>query len=274
MPNHMLIFGLGYTASHLADALRADDWRVTGIKRTGGEGVIAFDDRAAVLAAMQSATHILSSVPPVAGQGDPVLSQYGDAISAAPATWTGYLSSTGVYGDAQGAWVDESTALGAGRRSARTDADIAWQGLRTDMRIFRLPGIYGPGRSALDRVAQGKAHRIDLPNQIFSRVHVDDIVSGVIASFAGPAGVYNLADDLPCSQNAVIEYASELLEIEPPPLQSLEEAALSPMALAFYAENRKVSNQKAKRLLRWRPLYPTYKQGLREIYDQEIPKPD
>jgi nucleoside-diphosphate-sugar epimerase len=274
MSNHMLIFGLGYTASHLADALRAAGWWVTGIKRTAGEGVIAFDDQVAVLAALNSATHILSSVPPVAGEGDPVLMQYGDAIVRAPAKWTGYLSSTGVYGDAQGAWVDESAALGTGRRSARTDADIAWQGLRADMRIFRLPGIYGPGRSALDRVAQGKAHRIDLPNQIFSRVHVDDIVSGVIASFAGPAGVYNLADDLPCSQNAVIEYASELLGIDPPPLQSLEEAALSAMALAFYAENRKVSNQKAKRLLSWQPLYPTYKQGLRAICDQGMTKSD
>lgn len=270
----MLIFGLGYTASHLADTLRADGWLVTGIKRSAGEGVIAFDDRATVLMALQGATHILSSVPPVIGEGDPVIMHYGDAISAAPAKWTGYLSSTGVYGDAQGAWVDESTALGAGRRSARTDADIVWQGYRADMRIFRLPGIYGPGRSALDRVTRGKAHRIDLPNQIFSRVHVDDIVSGVIASFSGPAGVYNLADDLPCSQNTVIEYAAELLGIEPPPLQSLEEAALSPMALAFYAENRKVSNQKAKRLLSWRPLYPTYKQGLREICDQGKTKSD
>jgi nucleoside-diphosphate-sugar epimerase len=272
MPNHMLIFGLGYTASYLADALRGNGWRVTGIKRAAGEGVIAFDDQATVLAALQSATHILSSVPPVAGHGDPVLMQYGDAIVRAPAKWTGYLSSTGVYGDAKGAWVDESAELGLGRRSARTDADIAWQGLRADMRIFRLPGIYGPGRCALDRVAQGKAHRIDLPDQIFSRVHVDDIVSGVIASFVGPAGVYNLADDLPCSQNGVIEYASQLLGVAPPILQSLEQAALSPMALAFYAENRKVSNQKAKRLLGWQPLYPTYKQGLRMIYDQAMTK--
>jgi nucleoside-diphosphate-sugar epimerase len=267
MPNHMLIFGLGYTASHLAEALRGDGWRVTGIKRAAGEGVIAFNDQAAVLSALQIATHILSSVPPVAGEGDPVLTHYGQAINNAPALWTGYLSSTGVYGDVEGAWVDESAALGAGRRSARTDADRTWQGLRGDMRIFRLPGIYGPGRSALDRVSQGKAHRIDLPNQIFSRVHVDDIVSGIIASFAGPAGIYNLADDMPCSQNAVIAFAAALLGRDPPPMQSLLEAQLSPMALAFYAENRRVSNQKAKRLLGWNPLYPTYKQGLRAIWN-------
>jgi nucleoside-diphosphate-sugar epimerase len=263
MPNHMLIFGLGYTASHLADALRGDGWRVTGIKRIGGDGVIAFDDTQSVHAALQGATHILSSVPPVAGKGDPVLMHYGDAISDAHATWTGYLSSTGVYGDTQGAWVDESAALGTGRRSARTDADIAWQALRTDICVFRLPGIYGPGRCALDRVAEGKAHRIDLPQQVFSRVHVDDIVSGIQASFAAPAGIYNLADDLPCSQNAVIEYASQLLGILPPPLQALEDASLSPMALAFYAENRRVSNLKAKRLLGWIPSYPDYQSGLR-----------
>jgi hypothetical protein len=263
MPNHMLIFGLGYTASHLAVALRGDGWRVTGIKRAAGEGVIAFEDQTAVLSALQSATHILSSVPPVAGQGDPVLMHYGDAITAAPATWTGYLSSTGVYGDTQGAWVDESATLGTGRRSARTDADIAWQALRTDIFVFRLPGIYGPGRCALDRVAEVKAHRIDLPQQVFSRVHVDDIVSGIQASFAATAGIYNLADDLPCSQNAVIEYASQLLGIPPPPLQALEDASLSPMALAFYAENRRVSNLKAKRLLGWILSYPDYRSGLR-----------
>jgi nucleoside-diphosphate-sugar epimerase len=274
MPNHMLLFGLGYTASYLAEALRAEGWQITGIKRAAGEGVIAFDDRGAVLTALKSATHILSSVPPVTGEGDPVLTQYGDAIAAAPAIWSGYLSSTGVYGDTQGAWVDESTRLGTGRRSARTDADKAWQALRADMRVFRLPSIYGSGRSALDRVAEGKAHRIDLPSQIFSRVHVHDIVSGVTASFAGPAGIYNLADDFPCSQNAVIECAAQLLGLHFPPMQSLNEAALSPMALAFYAENRRVSNLKAKRLLGWMPLYPTYKQGLRSIYDSMIAKSD
>ncbi len=265
----MLIFGLGYSASYLARALRADGWLVTGIKRTAGEGIIAFDNEAAVLEAIQSATHILSSVPPIAGQGDPVLMRYGAAIARAPATWTGYLSSTGVYGDAGGAWVDESAALGAGRRSARTDADKTWLGLRQDMRIFRLPGIYGPGRSALERVKEGKAHRIDLPHQVFSRVHVDDIVSGITASFGGPAGVYNLADDMPCSQNAVIEYASELLGMDPPPLQHIDDAGLSPMALAFYAENRRVSNRKAKRLLGWQPSWPDYKSGLRACLERQ-----
>ena len=126
-----------------------------------------------------------------------------------------------------------------------------------------MPGIYGPGRSALERVAEGRAHRIDLPDQVFSRVHVDDIASGVIAAFERPAGAYNLADDLPASQNAVTEEACRLLGIDPPPLQTLDEAGLSHEARAFYAENRRVANGKAKRVLGWRPAFPTYREGLR-----------
>ncbi len=262
MTNQMLIFGFGYTASRLADSLRAKGWRVSGVKRTAVDGTIAFDDRVAISAALQSATHILSSVPPVAGSVDPVLTHYEQDIADAPAIWSGYLSSTGVYGDTGGAWVDESAAI-KGRRAGRNAADVAWQGLRDDMRVFRLPGIYGPGRSAIDRVATGQAHRIDLPEQIFSRIHVDDIVSGIIASFSGPAGVYNLADDIPCSQNAVIEYAAQCLGQAPPPMQSIEQASLSPQALAFYAENRRVANHKAKRLLGWQPHYADYAAGLR-----------
>jgi nucleoside-diphosphate-sugar epimerase len=265
MADHMLIFGMGYTASRLAARLRADGWNVTGTRRVSGGDAVAFDDRAAVLGELDSATHILSSVPPSAEGDDPVLMAYGEAIKASRARWTGYLSSTGVYGDTSGAWVDESAAIGEGRRTARAEADLAWQTLRSDVRIFRLPGIYGPKRSALDRVREGRAHRIDLPDQIFSRIHVDDIVSGAIASFSGPAGIYDLADDLPASQNAVIEFACALTGAPMPPLQSLEAANLSPMARAFYAENRRVSNTKAKRLLGWSPYYSTYKQGLAAI---------
>jgi nucleoside-diphosphate-sugar epimerase len=261
MSNRLVIFGMGYTSSHLAAKLRADGWRVTGTKRNADDTNIAFDNEASVKAALASATHVLSSVPPSRDGEDPVLDSYGHAIAASPARWAGYLSSTGVYGDAGGAWVDESAAV-MGRRTGRNAADLAWQDLRPDMRVFRLPGIYGPGRSALERVAEGKAHRIDLPDQIFSRVHVDDIVSGIIASFEGPTGVYNLADDLPCSQNQVIEVACDLLALPYPAMQSLDEAKLSPMALAFYAENRRVTNTKAKRLLGWRPQYPTFRAGL------------
>lgn len=259
---NLLIFGMGYTAQVIAARLRAQGWTVSG---TGSAGDIAFDDRALVKSALAEATHVLSSVPPLREGGDPVLQTYGEAIAAAPLGAIGYLSSTGVYGDAGGAWVDESSVVGTGRRSARTQADLDWQSLSPKVRVYRLPGIYGPGRSALERVVEGKAHRIDIPGQVFSRVHVEDIASGVIAGFAGPAGVYNLADDLPCSQNAVIEEAARLLGVAPPPMQSLEEANLSPMALAFYAENRRVANGKAKRLLGWKPAYPTYREGLRAL---------
>ena len=140
---HMLIFGLGYTASRLATRLRTEGWHVTGTRRSTGADTLAFDDEPAVRAAIASATHILSSVPPQ-GDADPVLARYGAAIAAAPARWTGYLSSTGVYGDTGGAWVDEASPIGAGRRTARADADNDWGALRPDMRRFRLPGIYGP----------------------------------------------------------------------------------------------------------------------------------
>ena len=260
----MLILGLGYTAGRLAERLRGEGWRVTGVRRTAGPDVLAFGDDHAVRAAIAGASHILSSVPPE-GDGDPVLARYGDALAAAPAVWSGYLSSTGVYGDAGGAWVDESSPTGAGRRSARARADEDWGALRPDMRRFRLPGIYGPGRSALDRVREGRAHRIDLPGQVFSRVHVDDIASGVLAGLDAPPGAYNLADDYPCPQNAVIEEACRLLGLAPPPLQSLDEAGLSPPALAFYSENRRVANGKAKRVLGWAPRFPDYRAGLRAL---------
>lgn len=263
----MLIFGLGYTATRLAQKLRARGWHIDA---TGIAGNIAFDDRPAVLAALESASYVLSSVPPDRQSGDdPVLLQYGHDIASAHLEWLGYLSSTGVYGDSRGAWVDESSPTGSGRRSARAAADDAWQGLGASVRIFRLPGIYGPGRSALDRVRSGKAKRINLPDQIFSRVHVDDIVSGIIASFEGSAGIYNLADDQPCSQNQVIEQACQLLRRPLPPLLSLEEAQLSSMAKGFYAENRRVANGRAKRLLGWRPLYCDHVAGLTALFEQE-----
>jgi len=259
----MLIFGMGYAASHLAERLRARGWEVTGTTQDGREGSIAFADEPAVLAELRSATHILSSVPPAEGN-DPVLARYGEAIALAPAGWVGYLSSTGVYGDAGGAWVDESAPI-KGRRLDRNAADAAWAALRGDVRIFRLPGIYGPGRSILDRISEGRAHRIDLPEQVFSRVHVDDIAGGVMASFRGPAGVYNLADDAPCHQNELVEWGCAMLCAALPPLQSLEEAGLSPAARAFYAENRRVANGKAKRLLGWSPGYPSFREGLASL---------
>lgn len=258
---HLLIFGLGYTAQRIKTAVAASGWKVDA---TGSSGNIDFADRDAVLAALGNATHVLSSVPPAKDGGiDPVLEEYGHDFGKA---WYGYLSSTGVYGDAQGAWVDESTPTiaetGIGRRNARAQADALWVDLKA--RVFRLPGIYGPGRSAIDRVRDGRARRIDLPGQVFSRCHVDDIASGVVAALnsAAPPGAYNLADDLPISGNAVTEHACKLLGMEPPALESLEEAKLSPMARGFYGENRRVANGKAKRVLNWRPKHPTYIEGL------------
>lgn len=256
----MLIFGMGYAANHLAGRLRARGWEVMGTTRDGREGSIAFGDDGAVLTALRSATHILSSVPPVDGE-DLVLARYGQAIALAPASWVGYLSSTGVYGDTGGAWVDESAPI-KGRRADRNAADAAWQVLRSNVSVFRLPGIYGPGRSILDRIREGRAHRIDLPGQVFSRVHVDDIAGGVMASFKGHAGVYNLADDEPCHQNALVEWGCAMSGAPLPPMKSLDEAGLSSAARAFYAENRRVANGKAKRLLGWAPRYPTFREGL------------
>lgn len=254
----MFIFGLGYTGAHIANRLRGLGWTVDA---TGRAGTISFDDAPAVHDALHRASHILSTVPPDAGGADPVLARYGADITASGAGWVGYLSSTGVYGDTGGAWVDESAPL-RGRRGGRIHADLHWQSLRPDVRVFRLPGIYGPGRSMIERVRGGQAHRIALPDQIFSRVHVDDIAGALIASFAGPTGVYNIADDLPCGQNRLVEAVCDRLNIPYPALQNVEDAGLSPAALAFYAENRRVANVRAKRMLDWRPLYPTWREGL------------
>ncbi len=254
----MLIFGLGYTAQRIAARLRAAGWRIDA---TGSAGNVDFEDFERVRAALASASHVLSSVPPQRDSGDdPVLSRHGAALGD---KWLGYLSSTGVYGDTGGAWVDESAPVGTGRRTARAAADSRW--LALGARVLRLPGIYGPGRSALERVRAGAAQRIDLPGQVFSRVHVDDIASGVIAALNAPPGAYNLADELPCSQNAVIEEACRLLRLPVPPLQHLDAAGLSPMARAFYSENRRIANGRAKRTLGWRPAFPTYRQGLAAI---------
>lgn len=257
---HLLIFGLGYTAGRIAAAMQAQGWQV---RATGSAGDIAFADSDAVLAALGEATHVLSSVPPERAGGDPVLDTYGEALHGKALF---YLSSTGVYGDRAGAWVDEGTPTiaqsGEGRRNARAEADLAW--LTMGARVFRLPGIYGPGRSALDRVKEGKARRMDIAGQVFSRIHVDDIASGVVAALLqdAPAGAYNLGDDFPCSGNEVTEHACRLLGLPLPPLESLEQANLSEMARGFYMENRRVANGKAKRVLGWSPVYPTYVEGM------------
>lgn len=239
---------------------------MTGTGRSARDGVLAFDDPQ-VTAEIEAASHILSSVPP-SEDGDPVLARYGDAV-AGRECWLGYLSSTGVYGDCGGAWVDESAPTGKGRRQARSAADKAWQRL-AHAHIFRLPGIYGPGRSPFARLREGTAQRISAPGQVFSRIHVDDIVGAVLAAVTAPKpGIYNICDDEPVRAEAVTAYAARLIGIEPPPLVPLENADLSPMARGFYAENRRVANGKMKRDLGYSLRYPDYRSGLGAIRREE-----
>lgn len=257
---HLVIFGPGYTASRFAQRVEARGWDITRVTRDGRETTLAMDDVRGVAAALRGASHILSSVPPDATGTDAVLAAWGEAIALSPARWIGYFSSTGVYGDTGGAWVDESGAV-RGRRAGRNAADVAWQGLRQEVCVFRLPGIYGPTRSALDRVAAGNGHLIDLPQQVFSRIHVDDIAAALIASIDVHAhGVFNIADDYPDGQNAVMLGAAQLLGVAPPPTVPLD--SLSAAARDFYAENRRVANGRAKRDLKWQPRYPSWKEGL------------
>lgn len=257
----LLIFGLGYTATRVAALVRA---RSGEVRATGSAGDLPFD-RAGE--AIGWATHIVSSVPP-ADDVDPVLTAYGPDLARA-GKWLGYFSSTGVYGDTGGAWVDETAATGVGRRSARARADADW--LALDARVLRLPGIYGPGRSALDRVRDGTARLVDAPGQVFSRIHVDDVAAGVLRALNAEPGAYNLADDHPCSQNDVVRYAARLLGAPEPPTVPVD--SLSAAARGFYGENRRVATGKAKRVLGWTPVYPDYRFGLRAVSAVTSPAP-
>lgn len=257
----LFVFGLGYSAA--AVTARVPEW--TGTTRDGRGDTLRFEDEGAVLPALAAASHVLVTAPPDAA-GDPVLLRYGEHLGGKRLV---YLSSTGVYGDTGGGWVDETAPADRGRRAARNRADAAW--LARGARVLRLPGIYGPGRSALERVAAGEAHRTGVAGQVFSRIHVDDLAAGVIAAFDAPAGAYNLADDRPAPQDAVVTYAATLLGMPPPPLVPL--AALSPAARAFHAENRRVANGKAKRVLGWAPRFPDYRAGLRAVSAITSPTP-
>jgi nucleoside-diphosphate-sugar epimerase len=266
--SHLLIFGMGYTATRLATQLRAQGWQVTGITRDGRNDSLCWGN-SAIEAAIASSTHILSSVPPAIV--DPVLDQYGSSLSHWRGAWLGYLSATGVYGDARGDWVDEASPLSdTSRNTPRALAEAAWRMFNSaaPIHIFRLPGIYGPGgRSALDRVREGRAHRIaNLGDHVFCRIHVDDIVSSLIASLhhpAGPMTIYNVTDDEPAPGNAVVEYACDLLGLPYPPLLPIEEAGLSAQARSFYTSGwRRVRNDKIKRDLGVPLRYPTYREGL------------
>jgi nucleoside-diphosphate-sugar epimerase len=283
---HLFCFGLGYTALALARALKAQGWRVTGSFRDAahaeearalGLEIVIFDRAhpiADIDARLAGATHLLSSVPPDE-TGDPVLAVHGTAIArAAPQlAWIGYLSTTGVYGDRRGGWVDESSALtptGArGRR--RLEAETAWLALPRPAHLFRLAGIYGPGRSALDTVRAGKARRVVKPGQVFSRIHRDDIVQVLLASIArpNPGAAYNVCDDDAADPAEVITHACRLLNVTPPPEVPFEAAQLSPMARSFYDDNKRVRNDRIKRELGVTLKYPDYRTGLAALLAAE-----
>jgi nucleoside-diphosphate-sugar epimerase len=221
---------------------------------------------------------ILITAPPTE-RGCPGLLALAPAIASAGAfpDWIGYLSTTGVYGDRGGGWVFETSALnaqsieGARRVAAERDWRQVGRGMGLTVTAFRLPGIYGPGRSTFDRLREGTARRLVKPGHVFSRIHVEDLAAGLAASIAHPraAGIYNLCDDEPVPAPDVTAYAARLLGMEPPPEEPFDPAALSPAAQRFYAECKRVSNARAKAELGWRPAYPTYREGLQAILSEE-----
>lgn len=264
----LFCFGFGYTAQALARALTAERWEIVGTSRS--EGALRFErGRPLDPASLTGATHVLSSIPPDE-RGDPALDEHAaDLARLNGVRWVGYLSTTGVYGDHAGGWVDETTPVAPlGERSRRrAKAERGWLALPLPVHVFRLPGIYGPGRSQLDGLRAGAAKRIDKPGQVFSRIHVEDIAGALRLSMARPraGAIYNLADDEPAPPQDVVAYAARLLGVEPPPLVPFAEAKLSPMAASFYAESKRVSSALIRRELGWRPNYPTYREGLRAL---------
>jgi nucleoside-diphosphate-sugar epimerase len=280
---HLFCFGLGYTAQALATRLAADGWTVAGTCRSDqpamalvarGHACHRFDrDHPLATEMFADATHILVSIPPDE-VGDPVLDRHRDDIAAMRSlAWVGYLSTTGVYGDRDGGWVDETSELrpsgarGRRRLAAETAWLDLWRGRDVPVHIFRLAGIYGPGRSPFDALRAGTARRVDKPGQVFSRIHVDDLASVLIASIARPrpGAVYNVCDDMPAAPANVVAHAAELLGVPVPPLVPFDEASLSPMARSFYADNKRVSNALIKTELGVRLRHADYRAGLAAI---------
>ncbi|MEH6525710.1 MAG: SDR family oxidoreductase [Sneathiella sp.] len=278
MTRRLFCFGLGFAARTFAHDF--PEWKVMGTGRSPATdkpqetfSVYPFRrdcpvENFADLA--KDATHILLSVPPDE-VGDPVFDVMAAQIRSLPSLhWIGYLSTTGVYGNLEGDWVDENSPYNPsgyrGRR--RVDAEKSWLRLFNEfgmpVHIFRLPGIYGPGRNQLVSLKNGKARRISKPGQIFSRIHVSDLAAILSASMTKPCpgSIYNVADDAPAPPEEVVAYAAELLGVAPPPLQDFETADLSPMARSFYADSKRVSNAKIKAELGIRLKYPTYREGL------------
>jgi nucleoside-diphosphate-sugar epimerase len=272
---HLFCFGLGYAALALARRLTARGWRVSGTTRDAdkaqaltAEGIetLVFErGRPIDPRRFAAASHILSAVPPDE-DGDPVLDVHGADLARLAPEWVGYLSTTGVYGDRAGGWVDETAALApvGARGRRRVAAEAGWCALGLEPHIFRLAGIYGPGRSALDTVRAGRAQRIDKPGQVFSRIHVDDLAAVLEASIArpNPGAIYNVCDDEPAPPPDVIAYACRLLGVPAPPLIRFDDAALSAMARSFYGESKRVSNRRIKAELGVALRYPDYRVGL------------
>jgi len=284
---HLFCFGLGYSARVLAGRLASEGWAVSGTCRDeatrqalAAEGFRAhlFDREHPLddpVAALSGVTDVLSSVPPD-DEGDPVLDLHGAEIAAmAGLRWIGYLSTTGVYGDTGGTLVDETAPLNptSERSRRRIAAERQWLELyrshRLPVHVFRLAGIYGPGRNAIDQVRAGQARRIDKPGQLFSRIHVEDVASTLRASMArpDPGAIYNVCDDVPASQSDVVAYACALLDVTPPTPIPLEELAaeMSPMALSFWRDNRRVDNSRMKHDLGAQLRYPDYRSGLQAL---------
>lgn len=286
---HLICFGLGYCAREAAKRLVHDGWRVSGTATTaagaarlndmGYAGLIFDGTEPAQTAAavLTGATHVLVSIPP-ARDGDPALIHHGRDIAASRSIeWIGYYSTIGVYGDAQGGWVDEETPPrpGSERGQRRIEAENGWLALgeKTGKRvsILRLPGIYGPGRSAFDDLRAGTARRLIKPGQVFNRAHVADIATATIAAFAqrSSARAYNVVDDEPAPPQDVIAYAASLLGVPCPPDIDFATATLSPMAQSFYSESKRVSNKRMKSELHVKLAFATYRDGLAKILRDE-----
>jgi nucleoside-diphosphate-sugar epimerase len=271
---HLLCFGLGYCAGALARRL-GEGWLVTGTSRDPQKRDCLCFDRNHPLApeAFDGVTHVLVSIPPDEA-GDPALDLHADEIAAIPGLiWLGHLSTTGVYGDRAGAWVDERSELrpSGDRGRRRVAAEAGWLDLwcrrAVPTHIFRLAGIYGPGRSPFEALRAGTAKRVARPGQVFSRIHVDDLASVLAASITTPrpGAVYNVCDDEPAAPEAVIAHAASLLGRPAPPLVPFETAGLSPMARSFWDDNKRVSNALVKAEFGIALRYPNYRAGLAAI---------
>ena len=274
MTKTLLSFGHGYSAQALS-ALMPDDWRIIGTTRNEDKAAALMSEGiepriwpgADLTPALNAATHLLISAGPTE-QGDPVLNELRREIEARrnQFEWVGYLSTTGVYGDQNGGWVDETTPLtpSTKRGQMRVEAEAAWQALGLPLHIFRLAGIYGPGRGPFAKVRNGTARRIIKQGQVFSRIHVEDIAQTLAASIAQPnaGAIYNLCDDDPAPPEDVIAHAAELLGMPIPPAQDFEAADMTPMARSFYAESKKVRNDRIKSELGISLKYPDYRVGL------------